>query len=124
MRYIENPEEKEYKFQNKYGSIIVHRISEFRPVKGYSTETHPEILENSFSIDDAEKIALITENNGAIVSTCFPRMDRAFLVVYADKSTIALCTFTLESFSCEQSPAEELEELNTRDGALMFISAM
>ena len=95
------------KFANKYGSLELEVVTYYKEVSTiHSIDVDPSLL---FSIDDAEKIALITGNKG--IQICFVASDRskAFLIHHKEASLAAVCRVSSLNYTSGKNPTKELE---------------
>ena len=106
-------------FSNSYGTVSVTPVTEFMAVSGIR-KTHAQAKANTFSLDDAEKIALITENRKIQICPHFMPMDGlAYLILHDSPSTAAICKVEIKNFSCNKSAADEISMLNRMAPALV-----
>jgi hypothetical protein len=95
------PESMEaYIHSNKFGKVIFTPITAFMSVNEILKDKVPEIEDVLISLDDAEKITLITENNRGYVSFCFPFLEgnTCFALQYSCSSRAAVCKAEIVSF--------------------------
>jgi hypothetical protein len=94
-------------YENRYGSLEVEVLESYREVSGILSKDVAEHL--FFSVDDAEKIALITGNND--VQICFAAYNRskAFLIHHKEASLAAVCRVSNLNYTSGKNPAKELE---------------
>jgi hypothetical protein len=104
---------KTFKYTNEYGKLILSSVSNFYDnMKMFESNVNrEEKINNSFNIDDAEKIALITHNKDIQIGFFFPLNGLAYIIVY-DNKKLALGKIEHLNFISKINPAEELEKLN------------
>lgn len=79
-------------YQNRFGSLVLEPISEYRAVRGIRSDIVP--TEGRFhGIDIAEKVALITDNRGIQISFQMPltRDSFGYILHHDSPSTCAIC---------------------------------
>lgn len=101
-------------YKNEYGELTIEPVTDYVPISTVSFQKTPEVRENLFDINTAEKVALITENRG--IQVCFPLLagrgpNNAYVVIHKDASTVAVGKVTLNDFQCELSAGEEINRL-------------
>ena len=103
------------RMSNRFGSVVLTPVTEFMAV-GLIRKTHPQAVANTFDLDTAEKLALITENRRIqICPHFFPIDGLAYVVLHDSTSTAAICSVTIENFVCATPPADMLETLNRQE---------
>lgn len=95
-------------YENKYGRLEIEIISPYKDVsKMYSKDFDESCF---FTLDEAEKIALITGNRD--IQLCFSRMNdsyRVALLHHKSSSSAALCKISNLEFDSAVNPAKELD---------------
>jgi hypothetical protein len=97
-------------FSNEFGVVELVPVMEFMTISNIN-KTHPMVQQNSFDLETAEKIALITENKG-IQICCILELNTAYLVLHNSSSTAAICKVIIKSFLSTEKPSEILNRLN------------
>ena len=91
------------------------------PVKDIK-KTHPQAQANTFDLDTAEKIALITENRRVqICPHLFPVDGLAYLILHDSPSTAAICSVNIEAFVCDTPAAAMIQKLNRLDARISVV---
>jgi hypothetical protein len=105
-------------YANDYGRARLTPVTAYLPLAELP-KAHQMADNCFFSVDDAERLALITGNHRI---QCAFAMDRtAFYVVHHNSSdTAALCRMQIEYFACDQSPQAEIEQANSRSSLFPF----
>lgn len=76
-------------YENKYGRLELEIIDQYKRVSDLkSKEFDPTCF---FTIDESEKIALITENNGIQLGFAFWDHTKAFVIHHESSSIAVLC---------------------------------
>lgn len=95
-------------FENEFGALQVSLATEFMPV-GKISRKMPEVSDSMFDINTAEKIALITGNKNVQICMCYPLNGFGYMVYHRNSREAAVCKIDSIRFSCEVSPAEQIE---------------
>lgn len=76
-------------YKNKYGSLTLELAGPYQAVSSiHSKDVDPQLL---FSIDEAEKIALITGNVDIQLCFCSADRSKAFVIHHQSGSVAAVC---------------------------------
>jgi hypothetical protein len=94
-------------FSNKFGSLELVVVSSLMRVSDISLEKCEAVQHNTFSIDDAEKIALITGNNGIQIGAAIGNLNEAYLVLHQGSSHAYLCRVNILSFHLDGDTTPE-----------------
>ena len=100
-------------YANHYGRARLIPVTDYVALDALPKSA--DILDECFfSVEDAERLTLITNNYG--IQCALSTQRRAFYVVHhSGPSTAALCRMVIEHFECSQSPQAEIQSnLNTR----------
>lgn len=97
-----------YVYENKYGRVEIEVVGSPSPVNSF----HAKDIDSDyfFSLEDAEKIALITENRHIQIGFS-PKFD-GYLLYHSSPSTAALCKVVNVSFGSDFNAREELARPN------------
>lgn len=103
-------------YSNKFGVLELEPVTKFMPVSEINRDSVPEIEDVLVSIDDAEKVTLITENRRAYMSFCYPSLpeDRAtFALKYSCRNRAAVCRINIKRFETAGniSAREQIESM-------------
>lgn len=97
-------------YSNKYGCVELEIVGEYTHVSTF----HANMINSEFffTIDEAEKLALITENNR--LQVCFdPKsLKRAYVIVHKSSSVAALTRIKSMKFYDGINATNELSRLN------------
>lgn len=97
-------------YKNEFGELNLRIVGEFVDVSKILS-SDPMVKENSFSLDDAEKIALITDNNGIQLSFDM-KNGSSFVIAHQSGSVAAICKAEIVSFKCNfDTPAEQIDAI-------------
>ena len=105
-----------FSFENQFGKATLHRATGFLPIGDVSYRKTPEVAENMFDIETAERLALITENRGIQIAYVPP--GRCYVVVHKASNVVAVCRAEIEEFHCSQSAAQQIEDFEMDVGSL------
>lgn len=76
-------------YEEAAGYLELHTVTDYQQIGGLSIVAAKEILENTFDVETAEQVAVITEGRG--VQLCF-RPDQSFyLLHHRSSSIVAVC---------------------------------
>lgn len=107
------------RFANRFGVAEITPVTESMPI-GDIRKTHPMALANTFDIETAEQIALITENRRIQICPRFDPMDgMAYLVLHDSPSSASICSVKVLEFVCGTTPAKMIESLNRHSAPSM-----
>ena len=95
------------KYSNEYGSLVVDMLEGFKPIADIKRPDDVFL----FSLKDAEKIVLITENKDSQIVVCFPFDGKCYFVLYNGCKEGAICIVTIEEFKCDLSPSDEIDRI-------------
>jgi hypothetical protein len=100
---------KPYVHSNNFGRAIFTPVSPFLPVSEITTGNLPIINDVLVSLDDAEKVTLITGNNRGVISICFPLLPEktCFGLQYSCPSRAAVCRIDIEQFHTNDNTTAE-----------------
>lgn len=105
------------RYQNRYGSVRLVPVTPYGPVSGYRTDTSPpELL---VSLDDAERIALITENRRVNYGFNL-REGRGIIIHHEGPNRAAVCRVEDLAFTRDLNPTDELGRLNQMQSIAVF----
>ena len=76
-------------YENKYGRLEFKIVAPYQKVSTINSKDIDDSL--FFTIDDAEKIALITENRHIQIVFCYPNLKKAYLLHHSSCSVCAPC---------------------------------
>lgn len=98
-------------YKNSYGVVEFEVVGPYQSVSGMWAKDFDQSC--AFSLDDAEKIALITGNRH--IQMVFPMWakDKSFLIHHESSGSAALCRVTKIQFDSDVKPADELDRLNS-----------
>lgn len=100
-------DKKKIDFENKYGSATIEIVGEFKNIKDIQrVKDLPKDL--TFSIDDAEKLALISENRYIQITFDSTNLRNAAVIVHSSPSIVALGKLTNLNFVKGFDATEEL----------------
>lgn len=104
------------KYANEFGEVVLEPITRYMPISEISKENVPEVEEALFSMETAEKIALITENKMIQIALPYPiRSDEraAYLVKHSSTRRAAVCRVHIKSFQTpgNVSAQEQIESM-------------
>lgn len=104
-----------YVYKNRYGRLEIEISGSYQNVSLMKSKEFD--LNTSFNISEAEKIALITGNNG--IQLVFAAWDRSkvFLLHHESSSRAALCKVIKIEFSKDIDAQKELDRPNPYRGA-------
>ena len=105
------------KFKNKYGFVELTPITDYMPVLGMSQL--PIVNDYLFSMEDAEKLALITDNRMVQVSFPFlcqkdhPKQNQGYIVHHQSASVACVCKVDIVYLGSENnnSPQQEIQSI-------------
>lgn len=92
-------------YQNKYGRAELTPVTQLMPVQAISVASCPEARANSIDLEQAEQLALITDNHG--IQVCFASFDVIYVIAHETARTAAICAVRIEAFQCEAANACE-----------------
>jgi hypothetical protein len=99
-------------YQNKYGKATLTPVSEVLRVQDVSYAKMPQLIEQvKFSIDQAEKLALITGNKKIQIAFC---MDKklCYVLHHLTPSTVQICSVEMDYIDVQSmTPAEVIMSL-------------
>lgn len=103
-------------YANQFGEVTLVPVTGFMPVSEISRENLPEIDDVLISLDNAEKVTLITENRRVCMSICYPFMPEdsaAYAVKYSCSHRAAVCRVSIVRFQTpgKVSAAEQIESM-------------
>lgn len=106
-------------YSNKFGEIELKPITKFMPVSKISRDKLSVIDKVSVSLDTAEKIVLITDNNRMSMAFHFPLQpeERAcYALKYSCSNRAAVCSVTIKSFSIDgdRTAQEQIEHMRPK----------
>lgn len=113
-------------YENKYGSVTLTPVTDYMNISEVSANKLPVIQEHTFSMEDAERIALITDNRSIQISFPWileqghPRRNDAYVVHHQSPSTVCLCHVELnymEEVAGGRTPAQEIDRIYVESGA-------
>ncbi len=99
-------------YQNKYGKATLTPVSEVLRVSEVSYAKMPKLIEQvKLSIDQAEKLALITENNK--IQIAFPMGKKlCYVLHHLTPSTVQICSVEMDYIEVQgMTPAEVINSL-------------
>ena len=98
-------------YQNKYGRLEL-QPGEYQNV----SDIHSKDLDEDvfFGIDEAEKIALITENKNIQLAFAYPELKKAFVLHHKSFDAAAVCRVVSLEFTGGVNPQEEIERLRPK----------
>lgn len=99
-------------FSNKYGKATLTPVSEILPVSMVSFAKMPELIKQvNLTIEQAEQLALITENNNVQIS--FNLHKKVIYALYhVTPNTVLLCSASIDYVGVDGvSPAALIESL-------------
>lgn len=114
-RHWEEPETLEPReYRNTFGAATLTPVTEFMPVREMRAEVVP--VGAFIAIDDAERLALITDNRRVGVSCTWPLSDNFYALKYSCPSRAAVCRVEITEFRTPGgvSPAEQIENMRPR----------
>jgi hypothetical protein len=97
---------KTIEYKNKYGSLVLEIIGDYRDISGVKSKDLDQSL--FFSIDIAEQMALITGNKDIQISFSYPDLKKAFVIHHQSSAVVALCRIVSIGFSKEIDATAEL----------------
>ena len=96
--------------ENKYGKVKIKIVENFMTISEFGTiATHKNVP--FFNLEDAEKIALITENRHIQIAFNQKNMSEAYLVVHKSSNEIALANVEILSFYSKLSPRDTIASM-------------
>lgn len=102
-------------YANEYGELVLTPVTEYMPVSGISADKQPVILQHMFSLEDAETIALITENHKVQLSTPYllqkghPRKTDAYIIHHLSPSVACVCKAEIKTSIIESGLSAQAE---------------
>lgn len=100
-------------FSNKYGTLVLEPISEVKKISELGrVKDVPE--EHLFTMDEAEKIVLITGNDGVQIAMEYPMTGRASVIIHETGSTGAWAKIVKLEFADSVNATQELASLVSR----------
>lgn len=105
------------KYKNSFGEVMLTPVMNYIPVKDISAKKCSQSTENLITIDDSEKVALITENKDIQVSFLSGNeLNSAYVIHHNSPSTAAICAVNIIHFDTNDntSPADKINELAPR----------
>lgn len=97
-----------FKYQNEYGSVELELLADYMPVKNLPRMRNaPE--EARLSMEDIEKVVLITGNDGTLPTFSYPWLGYGGILKYNSPSTCTYCKVKSLNFISKVDPSEELE---------------
>lgn len=98
-------------FTNKYGNLELQPVTAFQPVGVYRFEDVP--ADCLMTMEQAEQIALITDNRH--IQLCFKigHLDKPYIVVHNTGSTAALAKISSLNFVDKIVAQDEIKRLRT-----------
>lgn len=103
-----------YTYENRYGRLVTEVTGEYQRASGISCKKLGLDDSYFFSIDDAEKIALITDNRGIQIA---PMVERraAYLIHHKTGKIAAVCkVVSLDWFDQNIIAEKEIEDLRPK----------
>ena len=103
-----------YHYSNRFGEVTFTPVTDFMPIGDISIDKIPAIKDVLISMDDAEKVTLVTENRRGYVSFCFPFLEgnTCFGLQYSCPNRAAVCRIDiLESKTDNGMTAQEQIDL-------------
>ncbi len=106
-------------YSNEYGELVLTAVTGYMPVSSISIDKLPVIEQHMFSIDDAETIALITENHNVQFSTPYllkmghPRKTDAYIIHHQSSTIACVCKVEIKTSIIESglSAQGEIERI-------------
>jgi hypothetical protein len=95
------------KYSNTYGSLQLEPIGPFKAVNTIRGVDLPDDIK--FSMDTAEKIALITDNRG--IQLCFESFKKVYVIIHQGPSLAAVARIVNMEFDEKINPAQEIDRL-------------
>ena len=77
-------------YTNQFGSVRLTPVTEFLPIRSIN-KNMPEAIAQGITTDDAEKVALVTENRHIQVCFHWPMNGKAYVVLHNSPSAAAIC---------------------------------
>jgi hypothetical protein len=106
-----HPLQNEYTFRNRYGTLIVSAVSGPLNVRDVRGDDFPDDIK--FTLDVAERIALITENwHTQIAFQEWTRKGRAYLLIHTSASTVVVVRIKTLDYTGPTNATGEIERLN------------
>ncbi|MFT5715962.1 MAG: hypothetical protein ACI9T7_000135 [Oleiphilaceae bacterium] len=101
-------------FENRFGKLILTRVTEYVPVSTIGYETCIEAQQNTIDLETAEKVALITENRH--IQLCLPMklgLMSGFVIHHIGPHDACVCKVDIVSFEAAggMSPSEQITSL-------------
>jgi len=110
--------ETNYKYANKYGSLTLKKIGDFKKVSEFHSKNFSDNV--FFSADTAEKIALITGNLGIQMSIVKRKGEyKGFVIKHKSSSVAVLTKIDSITFDKTINPTKEIED-RQHDFPLIF----
>lgn len=100
------------KYTNEYGNLTIKPVGDFVPHKEFESVYHDKKIIFCISLDDAEKIALITGNDGIQIAFKYPNLNYAYIVMYDENGNLSLANIVSFYFKDNIDATKELERLN------------
>ncbi|GKR18322.1 MULTISPECIES: hypothetical protein [Aeromonas] len=97
-------------FENEFGSLRVSLVTDYLSVSNISRDI-PEVCANLFDVETAEKIALVTDNKSVQLCMCYPLNGLGYMVYHRNGKEAAVCKIENIEFSCNVSPAEQIQRM-------------
>ena len=101
-------------YSNQYGSIALELITEYVPVSSFRS-SQSIVKENSFDVETAEKITLLTEHIRTQVCFHYPFTGLAYLLLHNSPDKAALCKVSNIKFECTRTAQEQIEYCHKRN---------
>jgi hypothetical protein len=103
-------------YANEFGEVILEPVTDFMPISEITRDKLPIINDMLISMDQAEQVALITENRRAYINICFPLLPvdkAAFAIKYSSANRAAVCSVNIKNFKTRGniSAQAQIEEL-------------
>lgn len=100
-----------FTYQNRYGSVELETIEEYRHVSTvYGKDVPPEVV---YSLSTAEQLVLITENRHIQIGIIFPlQREQVYILKHASASQVALCRIVSLKFVSNVCANDEIAHLN------------
>lgn len=100
-------------FSNHFGKLEMTVMSGPMAIKDISFDKCKVVRDNTFSLDDAEKIALITENKSIQIGFCTHDYELGYVVLHDGPSTGYLCRANIIDFVLDDdiTPAQQINTM-------------
>jgi hypothetical protein len=96
-------------YHNRYGNLTLDLVTDFQSVRNFSFAMVPQ--DCVITIDQAEQIALITDNRRLQVCFCPDDLRKCYVIVHNSASTAALAKVSCLNFISTVNPASEIASL-------------